>query len=336
MRKIILSVVCAAAMALAHTAVLAQGGQSIIVATGDDVPKDHHLPAEGSYRMPEKYQKDAVQFRTEDGVLLVGWVLGEGTRGITLGHANGWMVNSWLPFAERLVDAGYMVILWEFRNIEPSGRAPRGAELRWDLDVLAAAEVLRERGATGILAMGASDGGTATAVASPRISDLVGVGILSSPARSKGDGVAALGKLLSNIPAFFAVSTNDPGGKFYPEVEALYNGSASAKKEFHVLSSYEHGTDLLSDLDAYSRMKGSTPEQKQERRQLADNLMRFVNNAFGAVAVPEVPEMPEAAPIEPAGETVTSEKSVWPVVAIGGGALALAAAWVVAAKKRRG
>lgn len=333
MRTIIISVVCAAAIALAHTAVHAQNGRSIIVATGDAVPKDHHLPAEGDYRMPEKYQKDAVQFRTEDGVLLVGWVLGEGTRGITLGHANGWMVNSWLPFAERLVDAGYMVILWEFRNIEPSGRAPRGAELRWDLDVLAAVEVLRERGATKILAMGASDGGTATAVASPRIPDLVGVAILSSPARSKDNGVAALGKLDPSIPAFFAVSTNDPGGKFYPEVEALYNGSASTKKEFHVLSSYEHGSDLLSDTDRYSAIKGSTPEQKQERRQLADDLMRFVNNAFGAV---DMPETPEAASVEPDAETVTPEKSAWPVIAIGGAVLTLVAAGVIVAKKRKG
>ena len=323
-------------MVFAHTTVLAQNGQSIIVATGDAVPKDHHLPADGNYRMPEKYQKNAVQFRTEDGVLLVGWVLGEGTRGITLGHANGWMVNSWLPFGERLVDAGYMVILWEFRNIEPSGRAPRGTELRWDLDVLAAAEVLRERGATGILAMGASDGGTATAVASPHIPDLVGVGILSSPARSKGDGVAALGKLSPEIPAFFAVSTNDPGGKFYPEVEALYNGSVSTKKEFHVLSSYEHGSDLLSDIDAYSRMKGSTPEQKQERCQLANDLMRFVNDAFGAVAAPESPEAPETTLVEPVGETDAPEKSIWPIVAVGGGVLVLATVGVIAAKKRKG
>jgi pimeloyl-ACP methyl ester carboxylesterase len=231
--------------------------------------------------MPEKYRPNAVQFRTEDGVLLVGWVLGGGARGITLAHANGWMVNSWLPFAERLVAAGYMVILWEFRGIEPSGMAPRGADNRWDLDVLAAAQVLREHGATRILTMGASDGGNATAVAAPSIPDLVGIALLSSPARSKGNGVAALGRLSPDIPAFFAVSTNDPGGKFYPEVEALYKGSTALHKEFHVLTSYEHGTDLLSEEDAYSRMKGSTPPQKEERRQLADSLMRFVNYAFG-------------------------------------------------------
>lgn len=265
------------ASAFAQTA----GDESIIVATGEDVPINDQVPED--YRFPAEYQQDAVQFRTEDGVLLCGWVLGEGTRGITLGHANGWGTTSWLPFGERLVEAGYMVIIWEFRNIYPSGDAPAGADQRWDLDVLAAAQVLRERGATEILAMGASDGGNATAVAAPSIPELVGLGILSSPARSKGDGPAALARI--TVPAFFAVSNNDPGtgggDTFLGEVQQLYDACASEQKELHVLTSYEHGTDLLSDVDVSSALVGSTEEQKQERRQLADDLMNFVNNTFG-------------------------------------------------------
>lgn len=261
-------------------------GESIIVATGEDVPSDDHLPEE--YRFPAKYRADAVQFRTEDGVLLCGWVIGEGTRGITLGHANGWGTASWLPFGERLVDAGYRIIIWEFRNISPSGDAAPGEEQRWDLDVLAAAQVLREYGVTDIVAMGASDGGNATAVAAPHIPELVGLGILSSPARSKGDGPAALSRI--TVPAFFAVSSNDPGvgggDQFMREVQTLYDACASEQKELHILTSYEHGTDLLSDEDRYSggAYGGSTEEQKQERRQLADDLMHFVNDAFGVTA----------------------------------------------------
>lgn len=257
----------------------ATNSETIIVATGEDVPLDDHLPEK--YRFPSKYKANAVQFRTEDGVLLCGWVIGESTKGVTLGHANGWGTVSWLSFGERLVDAGYRVIIWEFRNIPPSGDASPGEDQRWDLDVLAAVQVLREYGVTEIVAMGASDGGSATAVAAPNIPELVGLGILSSPARSKGDGPAALSQI--NVPAFFAVSDNDPGGKFLPEVQALYDACISEQKELHILTSYEHGTDLLSDEDKYSggAYGGSTEEQKQERRQLADDLMRFVNNAFG-------------------------------------------------------
>lgn len=256
----------------------AENKTGIIVATGQDVPIDNKLPEE--YRVPEKYTENAVQFVTGDGILLCGYVLGEGDQGITLGHANGWMVKSWLPFGERLVDAGYMVIIWEFRNIAPSGPAPASARMRWDLDVLAAAQVLRERGATEIVAMGASDGGNATAVAAPSIPDLAGLALLSSPSHSKGDAVAAV--RIIDVPAFFAVSSNDPGGTaFYDHVKSLYDACASEQKEFHVLTSYEHGSDLLSDNDVSSALSGSTEEQKQERRELADNLMRFVDHAFG-------------------------------------------------------
>lgn len=285
--------------------------ETIIVATGEDVPLDDHLPEE--YRFPAKYRTNAVQFRTEDGVLLCGWVIGEGTKGVTLGHANGWGTVSWLPFGERLVDAGYRIIIWEFRNISPSGDAAPGEDQHWDFDVLAAVQVLREYGVTEIVAMGASDGGNATAVASPKIPELAGLGILSSPARSKGDGPAALSQI--NVPAFFAVSDNDPGGNFLPEVQALYDACASEKKELHILTSYEHGTDLLSDEDKYSggAYGGSTKEQKQERRQLADDLMRFVNDAFGVNADEPADNedgTPPATLTPENSETVTSEPTL--------------------------
>lgn len=292
MKKIFIYVLAAFCMAIFCAPLLAHAeianSESIIVATGEDVPLDDHLPEEN--RFPAKYRENAVQFRTEDGVLLCGWVIGEGTRGITLGHANGWGPASWLPFGERLVDEGYMVIIWAFRGLYPSGDDPSGSDLRvkqrWDLDVLAAAQVLRERGAVEILSMGASDGGNATAVAATHIPELVGLGILSSPAMSKGDGPAALSEI--TVPAFFAVSNNDPGSgggeRFLQEVQKLYDACASEQKELHVLTSYEHGTDLLSDVDVYSALAGSTEEQKQERRQLADDLMRFVNGAFGVNA----------------------------------------------------
>jgi dienelactone hydrolase len=257
--------------------------KSIIVATGKDVPLDDHLPEE--YRFPDKYRENAIQFVTEDGVELCGYVLGNGSRGITLGHANGWMVKSWLPFAERLVDAGYQVILWEFRNNEPSGSAEGEAANRWDLDVLAAARVLRERGATQILSMGASDGGTATAAAAPYIPDLVGLGILSSPSINaikggKGKALEGVGEI--NVPSFFAVSDDDFAGDFYPHVKALYEASSSTQKQFNVIHGSDHGTDMITPEVpgvGYSKFP-ENEENKQKRFELADKLMLFVDGAF--------------------------------------------------------
>ena len=279
LRVCILVVLCAAGMLFPSYA-YAENTQSIIVALGKDVPIDEELPEE--YRVPEKYTENAVQFVTEDGVLLCGYVLGEGSRGITLGHANGWMVKSWLPFGERLVDAGFMIIIWEFRNIAPSGSAPESASLRWDLDVLAAAQVLREMGAAEIFAMGASDGGTATALAAPAIPDLVGLGILSSPKDSKGDAVTAIGKI-KDVPAFFAVSSNDSYGDLYSHVKALYEACASTQKLFEVVEGFDHGTDMITP-DVPGMGYSSLPKDDAQiaaRRELADKLLRFVNKTFG-------------------------------------------------------
>jgi esterase/lipase len=258
-------------------------GASIITATGQDVPADDNL--EEDYRFPEKYRDNAVQFRTEDGVLLCGYVLGEGNRGITLAHANGWMVKSWLPFGERLADAGYMVILWEFRNIPPSGFAPESASQRWDLDVIAAAQVLKERGAAEIICMGASYGGTATAVAAPHIPELAGIGILSAPARSQSiDPIAALRKV--EVPAFFAVSTNDSQGSpgvYQDEVKALYDGCVSAKTQLIVFEGTDHGTDMITP-DVPSQGYASFPKddtQIEKRQELSDKLLLFVKETFG-------------------------------------------------------
>lgn len=252
---------------------------SIIVATGKDVPTGGIL---GS--LPEKYPANAVEFVTQDGVKLSGYVLGSGNKGITLGHENGWMVDSWLPFAERLVKEGYMVILWAFRNDEPSESVSGDATYRRDLDVLAAAQVLRERGATKILSMGASIGGTSTAVAAPNIPELVGLGILSSPRQfGINPAISALEAVKKiDVPAFFAVSEKDPTGNYYDEVKALYEASASKQKQFNVIHSSEHGTDMLSEKGSYSKFsKDSTVEQIQERKALADKLLLFVNNSFG-------------------------------------------------------
>ena len=89
--RIILSLTLAVLYAMLYMPTItfaeAGSGTSIITATGQDVPSDGHLDED--YRFPSKYRDNAVQFRTEDGVLLCGYVIGKGSRGITLGHPNG-------------------------------------------------------------------------------------------------------------------------------------------------------------------------------------------------------------------------------------------------------
>ncbi len=265
----------------------AQQEDTIVIATGTDVPQDTHLPVE--YRFPQEYQDYAVQFLTEDGIALCGYVLGTGEKGVTLAHANGWMVKSWLPFAEKLVGQGYQVIIWEFRNNLPSGSATGDMTERWDLDVQAAAQVLRERGVKEIISMGCSYGGTATAVAAPSIPELKGLVILSSPCYNQQiDPVDALSKI--KVPAFFAVSTEDGQGApgvYQREVEALYEACASSQKEIHIVEGIDHGTDMITIPEDGALGYATFPDtetQRENRKELERQLLEFTNTIFSEVS----------------------------------------------------
>lgn len=264
----------------------AQDKSSIIVATGSDVPTDDYL--EEYDRFPEKYRDKAVQFRTQDGVLLSGYVLGSGNKGITLARASGWNIKSWLPFAERLVDEGYMVIIWEFRGEDSDELVSK-----WKLDVLAAVEVLKEKGATQILSMGASNGGTATAVASPDIDNLVGLVLLSSPSINPIGNTISSVKKLNDIPMFFAASTNDLHGIYPKEVKSIYDASISSNKQFYEIEGSDHGTDMITPdmigadyppVDGWKWTGYGSPAtdnaHKQKRQEFSDKLMNFVNETF--------------------------------------------------------
>lgn len=283
--------------------ICAQNKDSIVIATGQAVPMEDGL--EEAYSFPPGYEENAVQFVTEDGVVLCGYVLGTGSRGVTLGHAMGWGLKSWLPFGERLAEEGYQVILWEFRNILPSAQAPEGMSQRWDLDVLAAAQVLRERGVTEILAMGASYGGTATAVAAAQIPELAGVAIFSAPSYDMEiDAIDAMASVTA--PAFFAVSKEDwqnAPGVYQEHVEALYEACGSDQKESHIVEGSDHGSDLITvpaEGELGVAVPPKTEEQRKAREEMADELMRFVKEAFGEEMAADSPEASgeEAAPYE--------------------------------------
>lgn len=278
----IFSIVLSLVFFLSVTA-YAQQEDTIVIATGADVPSDTHLPAE--YRFPQEYQKNAVQFLTEDGIKLCGYVLGSGEKGVTLAHANGWMVKSWLPFAEKLVEQGYQIILWEFRNNLPSDSATSDMVERWDLDVQAAAQVLSERGVKEIICMGCSYGGTATAVAAPSIPELKGLVILSSPCYNQQiDPADALSRI--SVPAFFAVSTEDGQGApgvYQREVEALYEACSSSQKELHIVEGVDHGTDMITIPEDGTLGYATFPDtemQRENRIELEKQLLKFTNTIF--------------------------------------------------------
>jgi pimeloyl-ACP methyl ester carboxylesterase len=194
-----------------------------------------------------------VTFETEDGgATLAGTLYGEGPVGIVLSHmgVTGTDQTSWQSFAEAAAARGYLVLTYDTIGYGQSvGRAPTAST---GGNVIACLETaltfIRNQGAERIIVMGASQGGTASAIVASENAhdDIIGVAVLSS-GRSVRTGypwitdeqLAAL-----TMPSLW-VSGETDGVAVY--IEEMFEGAGSADKE---LCLYErvaaHGTSLLN------------------------------------------------------------------------------------------
>jgi hypothetical protein len=149
--------------------------------------------------VPEALRVNTVSFQTSDGIHISGLVLGSGAKGVVLEHEQGWYICSWLPFAQLLADRGYHVMLLEARGTGASQKVSEAVHYHLDRDFLAASQELVRRGATTIIAGGASLGGTSAITSVSKIHQLAGLVVYSSP-RDYGtdqpgggmDGIAAI------------------------------------------------------------------------------------------------------------------------------------------------
>ena len=109
-----------------------------------------------------------VVFDTSDGATIIGAKLGTGPIGIVLTlESDGTLCNA-LPYAKLVAAKNRTIIAIDMRTYGESKR--NGAPFdRYDLDVAAAVTYLRGAGATRIVLMGASLGGTAVIAASTAI-----------------------------------------------------------------------------------------------------------------------------------------------------------------------
>ena len=66
-------------------------------------------------------------------------------------------------------------------------------------------------------------------------------------------------------------------------MEALYEACASEEKDLHLIEGPDHGTDMITippDGTTGYAIPPTTEEQRQNRKNLADELLRFVNSIF--------------------------------------------------------
>ncbi|MBW1599483.1 alpha/beta hydrolase [Streptomyces sp. JJ38] len=286
--------------------------------------------------VPERLHSKAISFTASDGVRLSGLVLGSGPRGVVLSHENGNNICSWLGFAEELAAANYQVLVYDQRNAL-LGASEQADDFRFDLDVEAAVQELRDRGVTHVLAGGASMGGTATATVAPKIHDLVGLLILSSPSTLPPDMTPLPGLAKVTVPSFFAAATGDM--TFVDEVRALYEASGAKNKQIHILDGGAHGVLMMADGEQGAR--------------LHDRALAFVEDAFRQADVPLPPappadttssSAPTRSPVPPAEEAsrapqATGHRSEEPDISLSAGigvaCVLLAAAIAGAALARR-
>ncbi len=219
--------------------------------------------------VPENLRQYAISLTDSDGTHLSGLVLGSGPKGVLLAHEQGYYICSFLDLGQKLAALGYQVMIPEFRNHGASETVADNDNI--DRDVTAALAELHRRGAKQVFLGGASCGGTTVAMAGAKEKDLVGLLIMSSPARCGPlDGVRPIKRIAA--PSLFIVAPDDMEGAVEKQVRELYNASGAANKRLLIEDGKEpgspHGTDLFR-----RTVRGPV---------LTEEVLRFIDGCFPA------------------------------------------------------
>jgi dienelactone hydrolase len=195
-------------------------------------------------------RSEAVTFPAGAGVELSGRLFGPdgATAGVVLAHMLPSDQTSWYAFAERLGDAGYRALTFDFRGYCPGGDAgcskgEKNVGAAWR-DVQGAVAFLREQGVQRVGLVGASMGGTASLiVAGQPGSQIDAVAALSAPASI--EGLVVTPEVLQQLTAakLFVAGNGDTAAA--QTAQDFFNTSLQPKR-VEIYPSNDHGTDLLT------------------------------------------------------------------------------------------
>jgi pimeloyl-ACP methyl ester carboxylesterase len=191
-----------------------------------------------------------VAFATSDGVQLAGRLFGNADRartGVVFAHMLPADQSSWFDFAKRVADQGYLALTFDLRGYCPGGDAGcsqgnKDASTA-GVDVAAAVAFLRSKGVETLALVGASVGGTASlVVASREGAGVAAVITLSAPQTI--DALVAGPDVLANVAAakLFIAGNGDASA---PEAAQAFFDEAQPPKRVEIVTSGDHGTDLL-------------------------------------------------------------------------------------------
>lgn len=196
-------------------------------------------PACGTPGTSEARRGEAIRFTTADGLELAGELRGEGDVGVVLAHMFPADRESWSSFAALLAERGFSTLAFDFRGYGDSEGEREISEI-WR-DVVAAVRAVRDRGATTVVVIGASMGGTAALIAASR-EPVDGVVTLSAPSTFMGLSVPPETLAMVTAPKLFVAADGD--GVAAQTAQAFYQQSPPSKR-VEIVTGTEHGTDLL-------------------------------------------------------------------------------------------
>ncbi|MGH2683051.1 MAG: alpha/beta hydrolase [Actinomycetota bacterium] len=197
------------------------------------------VPACGTSGSMGARRGEAIRFTTDDGVELAGELRGEGDIGVVFAHMFPTDRTSWASFATVLGDGGFRTLTFDFRGYGDSGGEKDIPEI-WR-DVVAAARALRDDGATRVVLVGASMGGSAALRAAAE-EPVDGVVTLSAP--STFMGLTASPEVLAGVTAPKLFLAADGDGIAAQTAQSFYEQSPPPKR-VEIVTGTEHGTDLL-------------------------------------------------------------------------------------------
>ena len=149
----------------------------------------------------------ALWFRAADGVVLAAAEYGKGARGVVLAPESGGSHCGWLPFAKVLAARGYHVLAYDLRALGQSPNLTRTQIVRYDADVVGAAQKLHALGAKKVVVAGASLGGASVLAAGPELNRLASGIVDFSGEPSLANADVAVPKI--TLPILVVGSKND-------------------------------------------------------------------------------------------------------------------------------
>ncbi len=225
-----------------HTTALILISMLILAACGAP-PATPSLPGEAGGGVapvltPEGVGPRAVSFVTEDGVALGGTLYGSGSTAVIFSHMFPTDQTSWTAVAQELAGRGYMALTYDFRGYGASEGEKNVSRI--DRDLRAAVAFVREQGATDLVLVGASMGGTATAKVSAA-ENPVAVIIISAPVSFRGLTVSDDEVRAITAPKLFIGSEQDAATR-----DTLHMFDVAPEpKEKHVYPGSGHGTFIF-------------------------------------------------------------------------------------------